>query len=81
MGPLAAICMTGDPLGDVAVSRTAIASGVPCWLVGVLLSLPGLCGSHPSSQVPVCAEGFVDEPTESVSPVQGISGQLFVAGK
>lgn len=69
MGPLAAICMTGDPLDDVAVSRTAIASGVPCWLVGVLLSLPGLCGSHPSSQVPVCAEGMETDQDSWMNPL------------
>lgn len=69
MGPLAAICMTGDPLAvaDVAVSRTAIASGVPCWLVGVLLSLPGLCGSHPS-QVPDCAVGMETDQDSWTNP-------------
>lgn len=67
MGPLMAICMTGDPLDDVAVSRTAIASGVPCWLVGVLLSLPGLCGSHPS-QVPVCAVGMETDQDSWMNP-------------
>lgn len=67
MDSLAALCTAGDPLDDVAVSRTAITSGVPCWLVGVLLSLPGLCGTRPS-QVPFCAVGMETDQDSGMNP-------------
>lgn len=67
MGLLAVICTIVDLLDDVEVLRTAVTSGVERGFVGVFLSLPGLCGFHPS-QVPICAMGMETDQDSGMNP-------------